>query len=60
MKNLVRKAKYSGETLYLLGEFKRKGSFYKALRFHEMKVAITVGLLIVACQVILLILLGVL
>lgn len=56
---LLTKAKYSGETLYLLGEFKKKDSFYKALRFHELKVAITVGLLIVACQFVLLILLGV-
>lgn len=59
MKKIINKCKYSRETLYLLGEFKKKDSFYKALRFHEMKVAITVGLLIVACQVLLLILVGV-
>ena len=57
---LLTKAKYSGETLYLLGEFKKKEGFYKALRFHELKTAITVGLCILACQLGLLILLKVL
>jgi hypothetical protein len=60
MRKFLRKCKYSGDTLYLYAEFKKRDSFKKALKFHEMKVAITVGLLIVACQIVLLILLKVL
>lgn len=60
MKKFLRKCKFSEDTLYLYAEFKKRDSFKKALKFHDMKVAITVGLLVVLCQFVLLILLGVL
>lgn len=59
MKKFLRKCKFSGDTLYLYAEFKKRDSFKKALKFHDMKVAITVGLLVVLCQFVLLILMGV-
>jgi hypothetical protein len=59
MRKFLRKCKFSEDTLYLYAEFKKRDSFKKALKFHDMKVAITVGLLVVLCQFVLLILLGV-
>lgn len=50
---LLRKAKYSAETIYLYAGFKQREKFEKALQFHNMKVAITVGLLILVCQLLL-------
>ncbi len=57
IKEVIRKARFSKESIYLLAGFKSRDKFEQALFFHEMKTAILVGLLIVACQGLLLLVL---
>ena len=57
IKEVIRKARFSKESIYLLAGFKRRDGFDRALFFHEMKTAFVVGFLIFVCQVLLLLIL---
>ena len=50
MKKILRKLKYSQESVYILSELGRKTGAKKAMFFHEMKIAVQVALCIFVCQ----------
>ena len=58
LRKLIRRCKFSDESLYLYAGFKKRDSFKRELKFHDMKTAITSGLLILFSQVLIAILLG--
>lgn len=50
IKDLMRKCKYSAESVYIFTELGNKSKARKAMLFHEMKTAIQAGIIIGACQ----------
>jgi hypothetical protein len=54
MRNIIRKLKYSAESVYIFSELKKRDRAVRAMRFHEMKVAVQVALCIFICQMALL------
>ena len=51
LKKLKLKCKFSADTVYVFSELKKRDKARKAMRFHEMKIAIQVALLILVCQI---------
>lgn len=54
IKKLIRKCKYSAESVYIFTELKKRNKAEKAMRFHELKIAVQLAVLIFVCQMVLL------
>jgi hypothetical protein len=59
IQDFLKRCKYSQESVYIFAEMKNKKKFHQAMQFHIMKNIVVFGIVVLACQILLLILLGV-
>jgi hypothetical protein len=53
MKKLIRRLKYSEESIYIFSQLGNKRKAVESMRFHEMKIALQVALYIFIAQMVL-------
>lgn len=58
LKNLIRKCKYSEESIYIFSELKKKDRAKKAMCFHERKIIIKAIVLVLLVELLVFIILN--